>query len=285
MFNDNAADFGGALNLYSHSFITFKGGINSSVTFNNNKATQNGGAISLQKHCEITFQGTHTIQFHYNEATLGGAIKCNSNSDITMKESSLIIFSQNSAKLGGAIYNVMSNITVTDYSKLYFTYNIALQDGGAVFLDKQYHVVFTGGAETTFNYNTATDYGGAIYSRVDQSVINFNITNIYFDNNHARTAGRSVFINVPTLCNSSCLENSVLGVSEGSLQHNELNKHITTSPKKLQLYKPAECINNSSVGCDSYYVNNIMLGQEILIYACMYDYYDRLHWYRRVSSK
>ena len=106
-------------------------------------------------------------------------------------------------------------------------------------------------------------------------MFNFNTTNIHFVNNHARTAGSSVFINVPTLCDSSCLHNSILGISEGSLQNNELSKHITTSPRKLELYKPAECINNNNMGCVSYYVKNIMLGQEILIDACMYDYYDR----------
>ena len=153
--------------------------------------------------------------------------------------------------------------------------NIALQDDGAMFLHKQYQFILTDDAEIIFDFNTASDYGGAIYSRVDQSLINFNATKIHFVNNHARTAGSSVFINVPTLCNSSCLHNSILGVSEGSLQNNELSEHITTSPRKVELYKPAECIDNNNIGCVSYYVNNIMLGQEILIDACMYDYYDR----------
>ena len=156
-----------------------------------------------------------------------------------------------------------------------FTYNTALQDGRALFLDKQFTVILSCDANITFSFNTASDYGGAIYSRVDQSLINFNTTNIYFDNNHARTAGRSMFINVPTLCNSSCLHSSILAVTEDSLQYFGLSKHITTSPKKLILYKPAECIDNSNAECDSYYIKNIMLGQEILIDACMYDYYDR----------
>ena len=62
-------------------------------------------------------------------------------------------------------------------------------------------------------------------------MINFNTTNIHFDNNHARTAGSSMFINEPTLYNSDCLDNSVLDVSENSIQHNELSKHITISPR------------------------------------------------------
>ena len=275
MFYNNSASQGGALKFYSNSFIIFQGNNNSTVIFSNNKATQNGGAIYLRKSSKITFEANSTVKFHSNEATLGGAINCNSNSNIISKESANITFLQNIAKLGGAIYTVMSNITITDSSHLTFTYNTALQDGGALFLDKQFTVTLTGDANITFSFNTASDYGGAIYSRVDQSLINFNVANIYFDNNHARTAGHSVFINVPTLCNSSCLHNSILGVSEDNLQHNGLSKHITTSSKKLVLYKPAQCIDNSNVGCDSYYIKNIMLGQEILIDACMYDYYDR----------
>ena len=274
-FRGNVATIGGALNIYSHSCIEFQSGANSTVTFDSNKATQNGGAICLQKYSDMTFKGTVRVQFYNNKAVLGGAINCNSNSDITSKESPCIKFLQNIAKLGGAIYTMMSNITIKDNSKLILIYNLALQDGGALFLDEQFKVIITDDAEVMFSFNTASDYGGAIYSRVDQSVINFNITNIYFDDNYARTAGSSVFINVPTLCNSSCLNDSVLGVTGGSLQHNELSKHITTSPRKLELYKPAECINDSSRVCDAYYVKNIMLGQEILIDACMYDYYDR----------
>ena len=274
-FYNNSATQGGALNLYSYSYIVFQGGVKSTVIFDNNKVTQNGGAVYLQKNSAITFRGTHRVKFHYNEGTLGGAINCNSNSHIIFDGHLLITFSRNTAKLGGAIYTVMANITIGDNSKLTFTDNIALQDGGALFLDRQFSVIFTDDAKITFSFNTATDYGGAIYSRVDQSVINFNITDIHFDNNHARTAGSSVFINVPTLCNSSCLNNSVLGARDGNLQGNELSKYITTSPRKMKLYKPAECIDNNSVGCDSYYIENIMLGQEILIDACMYDYYDR----------
>ena len=270
-FTDNTAAFGGALFTFSHSVITIQGSSNSLIIFNNSKATQNGGAMCLQENSDVIFKGTVTVMFHNNEATLGGAINCNSNSKITSKEYVNLTFSQNNAKLGGGLYTMMSNITITENSRLKFTYNTALQDGGAMFLDKQFTVTLTGDAVITFSFNTASDYGGAIYSRIDQSMIKFNVTNIHFDNNHARTAGSTVFINVPTLCNSSCLQNSILGVSEDSLQHNSLSRRITTT-RKLEVYKPADCIN---VRCDSYYIKNIMLGQEILIDACMYDYYDR----------
>ena len=106
----------------------------------------------------------------------------------------------------------------------------------------------------------------------------FYTTNFKFYDNYARTAGKSVFINVPISCNSSCLRSSIIGISKQTLQHNPLNKHITTSPSKLELYRPAVCIDgseNETKECNSYYVNNIMLGQEILIDACMYDYFDQ----------
>ena len=270
-FKHNVAAFGGALNFYSRCFVTFQATANSTVIFDNNKATQNGGAINLQKYSDVIFQGKLTVKFHNNTATLGGAIYSNSNSNITLKENINIMFSLNNAKLGGAIYALTSNITITGKATLQFIYNTALQDGGALFLDKQYRVILTGDAVVTFSFNTASDYGGAVYSRVDESMINFNVSSIHFDNNHAKTAGSSVFINVPKLCNSSCLHNSILGVSEG----NELSKHITTSPRKFELYKLAECIDNSYIRCNSYFIKNIMLGQEILIDACMYDYYDR----------
>ena len=147
IFNGNAAAFGGALNLYSHFLIIFQGGSNYIIAFNNNKAAQNGGAISLQRNSEITFQVMHIVKFHNNEATLGGAIDCNGNSDITLRESSQIILLQNSSKLGGAIYTMISNIIITDNSQVLFTYNIALQDGGAMFLDKHY-LVKTHGSES-----------------------------------------------------------------------------------------------------------------------------------------
>jgi len=274
-FIDGMAEFGGALNIYSNSHVTFQGDANSKVTFDNNKAIQSGGAIYLHKTSDITFKGNLTVKYHNNTATLGGAVSSSSNSYITFEENSTIIFLYNNAKLGGGMFTTASNITVTDSNRIVFNFNTALQDGGAMFLDRQFKVILTNDAEITFTYNVASDYGGAIYTIIDESTINFNITNIHFSNNHARTAGSSVFISAPTQCNSSCLHNSVIGISKHSLQNSHLNKHFTTSPRKLELHEPAYCINNYDGECDSYYVNNIMLGQEILIDACMYDYYDQ----------
>ena len=43
------------------------------------------------------------------------------------------------------------------------------------------------------------------------------------------------------------------------------------------MFQPAVCTNGNenNTDCDSYFVNNVMLGEEVLVEACMYDYYNR----------
>ena len=54
-------------------------------------------------------------------------------------------------------------------------------------------------------------------------------------------------------------ENSIVGISKETLQYSQLNKHITTSPSKLEFYGPAVCIDDNkdkTKECNVYYVNN-----------------------------
>jgi len=52
--------------------------------------------------------------------------------------------------------------------------------------------------------------------------------------------------------------------------------HLQTPPSKLVLRDPAMCINDDNVtDCRKYYVSNIMLGQEIIINACVLNYYGK----------
>ena len=106
-------------------------------------------------------------------------------------------------------------------------------------------------------------------------VINFgNFTKLYFLENRADIAGRSIYINLPRHCNTSFLTNSVLKTNMSNLQN-----YITTSrtPKQLQLYNSKfQCTDLvSDTECDLFYIQSIMLGQKILLDACMYDCYDR----------
>ena len=278
VFNNNTAIKGGAINANSHCSVKFTGSHMSRVEFNNNKAIQNGGGMYLEANSDVTIEGNLSAEFSNNEAVLGGAMYVYNESYVINAENSTTTFSMNNAKMGGGIFASTSSISFTGNSTINFYNNKAWQDGGAIYLNNQFSIAFNDKAKLTFSYNTATDYGGAIYSKLAESNMNFNTTNFKFHDNYAKTASKSVFINVPISCNSSCLRNSIIGISTETLQHSQLNKHITTSPSKLQLYQPAVCIDNNQnyiEECNSYYFNNIMLGQEILIDACMYDYFDQ----------
>ena len=51
--------------------------------------------------------------------------------------------------------------------------------------------------------------------------------------------------------------------------------HIATPPNILKFDDPAICIDNDNdTQCNSYYVQNMMLGNEITLPACVLDYYD-----------
>ena len=277
-FNSNTAISGGAINANIYCSIVFAGSPISIVKFDSNKAIQNGGAIQLETDSSVTVKGSMTVEFSNNEAVLGGAIYGYNATKVTIAESSITTFSKNNAKMGGAIFVTISNMYFTGNSSIILYDNKAWQDGGAIYLDSPFIITFGDHTKLTFSANTASDYGGAIYGKIADSKMIFHTTNFKFLDNNARTAGKSVFINVPTSCNSSCLRSSILGIDKEILQHSQLDKHITTSPSKLELYQPAICIDenmNKTGECNTYYVSDIMLGQTIIFDACMYDYYDQ----------
>ena len=272
--NNIALISGGALTANADSYVAFHGSLISLVKFNNNKAVQYGGAINVAKNSAIVLNGNMTTKFINNEAILGGAVNVQDLSIITVTGNSTAMFIRNRANVGGAIYLETSNMSFTMNCSIEFCNNTAEQDGGAIYLDADFIVAFANNANITFDYNTASDYGGAVYGKISHSKLYFNTTNITFYNNHVKTAGNSMFINVPSSCNSSCVSNNIVGISSDSIEHTPLTQSITTTPKVLKLYKPV-CIKDDAKECSSYYVNNIMLGEEVLVSACMYDYYDR----------
>ena len=272
--NNIALISGGALTANTDSHITFHGSLMSMARFNNNKAVQYGGAINVMKNSVIVLNGNMTTKFINNEAILGGAVNIQDLSSITLAGNSTAKFIRNTANVGGAIYLETSNMSFTMNCSIEFCNNTAEQDGGAIYLDANFIVAFADNANITFDYNTASDYGGAVYGKMSHSKLYLNTTNITFYNNHVKTAGNSIFINVPSSCNSSCVSNNIVGISKDGMEHSPLTQSIATTPKVLKLYQPAICIEDTAKECSSYYVNNIMLGEEVLVSACMYDYYD-----------
>ena len=292
-FNNTLADNGGA--VYAVSTITLKG--NSAVTFNSNRANKNGGAFYINDQSIIRYAENCTVMYNSNKAdSNGGAMfidedvnvtfieKCNVtfcnntadinggafytdyNSTVNYTENSTVIFSSNRASLGGSVFS-KSSINIKGNSIVNFINNAALQDGGAIYLSDHSKFSLFNNSIVSFTDNTATDYGPAIFALLKESSINFNSSEIYFKGNLAGTIQKSVYVNIPKLCDSSCVNKRVNILNEKYLP-------ITTSPDRLKLYNPAKCINNNDTDCDVYYMNNIMLGQEFTFYACLLDYYN-----------
>ena len=265
-FSKNSATMGGAVNFHGNSNGTFE--VNSTLVVRNNSALQNGGAFHLEMGSYIEFKQPFKAHFDANEAVLGGAIYCSENSSIIFTDLSNILLSNNSAERGGAIIFTASKILYKSNSSIIFKYNIASQDGGAIYIADHSRITFMQGSNVTFSHNKAKDYGGAIF--YDKGIIDFTNSTVSFPHNSARI-GSSVYINLPTQCNSTCLNNKVLGINT---THDNLVDHITTSPSKIELYSSnIHLVNNQDLEYNSYYIHNIMLGQKILLDACMYDYY------------
>ena len=275
-FNENTAIDGGALYLQFESNIVFYN--NSLATFSNNTATTSGGAISFETNSRGVFGGTTRLSFSSNSATKsGGAMYLGNNVSLSFEKffdnaNPTKMFSQNSVETGGAIFMMISEIQI-DNNSVIFDNNTTRQDGGAIYSD-QSNLSFINDCNIIFSNNTAHDYGGAIYGifaiEMNDSALNINSTNVEFDKNDARIAGDSIYINLPQGCEQGCLSSRIL------VNVNDSIEHITTSSNELKLYATTRCINiTDNKECKVYYIDNIMLGQEILLDACMYDYYNK----------
>ena len=154
---------------------------------------------------------------------------------------------------------------------------------GAVFYIKYLtlnsKIIFTNESIVSFRSNIARRYGGVIYYNVSQlrntcysnshSLIFNNNALVEFKNNQARAAGNSIFFSISQSCNGT------LQYDEQSLIFGPSVGEVVMSPKRLKLYYPSQLINRSYRtdldNIDTYYINDIMLGQDIIIPACTVD--------------
>ena len=234
-FEDNTADKGGTL-YFSNSTIIFKQ--SSSISCYNNEAIRSGGVGYFTLNSEVIFEGNTTVRFDNNTALDGGTILADDHSKFVLKENSIAIFYNNLATIGGGAIKVIkgSSITVMNYSTINFSCNGA-QYGAAVFMD------------TT----------AMIINNCDTKCINFT-------NNIAKILGAFVYQDVTETCNSSCLRNSLVNIRD------EL---IATPPNELKFYDPAVCIDDDNdTQCNSYFVQNIMLGTELIIPTRVFNYHN-----------
>ena len=272
--NNNQANEGGAVYIWDNSNAIFEG--NSIVTINNNIASYDGGAFIIW-YSDVMFKGNTIAAINNNQAINGGAIHTQLKSSTVFHGSSVVTFDNNTASADGGALHAYNNcsVKVKGNSTIIFNNNQALGDGGAIYLNNQINVLLENYSTVTLFSNTADNYGGAIYSTITQITKYFTISEFKFSHNRAKEAGNLMYIDVPKLCTATCLIDLTVGISNNMLWNSLSDRLIATSPKTLRLHYPAKCISNDSVGCEKYYIDNIMLGQEITIPTCLLDYYNR----------
>ena len=264
--NNNARNNGGVIFSSQHSEITFKE--NTKASFKNNNA-YNGGIFYTTK-SSIIFKDTSLVTFYNNEVLQSGGVGYFSlNSKIMLQGKAIVKFDNNRAFGGGAVLvDDYSKFTVKENSTTLFYSNLATVGGGAMKIINNSNVTLMDYTIINFTNNDA-QYGAAMFMDITAGIVN-NCTNdtkcIYFTNNVAKILGNFMYQEVDVSCNSSCLNNSILGISD------EL---IATPPNELKLYDPATCNDNDNdTECNSYLVQNIMLGTEIVVPTCVYNYYN-----------
>ena len=292
--NNTARDNGGAILSHQFSNITFVG--NSTVTFNCNKADK-GGALYFDIESDGIFSEFANVSFHHNTASYGAAIFANVHCNIILTGKSSLTIAHNEAMQsgGGGYLNygssfiVQENASVTainnkalhgggicvknkarilfkDNSNASFYINVATVGGGAIKVFNDSIITLTDCTTINFTDNNA-QYGGAIFLDTNAVMINnSDNTSVYFINNTAKLLGNAVYQEATWLCNSSCKINRTSGIN---------SEFIATPPNELKFYHPAICIDgDDDMLCKQYYVQNVMLGKEIAIPACVLDYYN-----------
>ena len=277
--NNKAKNNGGTIFTDDQSNITFEG--NSTITFDVNKAVNNGGAV-YSVHSRITFKGNSKVIFEENEAKSDGGAMFVVNSNMTFQGNSIVTFYNNTANTNGGAYYVHNSYVISkDFSSIMFNENTASQDGGAIYLSLSTPAVLSDfqhidKSNKTFYNNSAGYYGGAVYMPLKTSfssdVLVYIPADIYLNGNTAWRVPNAVYLYAPNICDKNCLTHYISAITNNS----GINyTNIATNPNKLILYNTAICINGSDTNCDTYYMSNVMLGQEITFDACVLDFFDQ----------
>ena len=296
-FDKNIAEKIAGVLYFALSNIVFKE--NSSISVTNNKATSYGGGLYFDKNSDVLFTEFAKITFQYNRAFYGGAIVANDHSNITVTGNAVLSFVSNEAtQSGGAGYFKYScNFIIKENAMVNFYYNKAFQ-GGSVSINGDTKSMITGKSTASFHDNLATvsggavnivnkssiilneyinikfinnnaQYGGAIFLDATAVLVNSSYINcINFTNNIAKVLGNSIYQDTAKFCNSSCLSNRIVNID---------SQFLATPPNELKFYDQAVCIDNDQnvIHCSNYYMQDIMLGTEIVIPACVLDYYNQ----------
>ena len=257
---------GGALYFDYNSDVLFSNFTN--ITLHHNNAIY-GGAILANDHFNITLTGSSKSLFVSNKATQsGGAGYFSSPCNFIMKENAIVLFDNNTAIQGGAVWTDHDiKLIFKGSSTAFFYNNLAIEGGGAVKALSNSNILLKDYTSIKFTNNSA-QYGGAIFIDTTATMVNnSDIKCMDFTNNIARILGNSVYQDASEFCTSSCLSNRMMGIN---------HKFVYTRPNELKFNNPAICIDtDNNTQCNSYYVQNIMLGESIIIPLCAFDYYNQ----------
>ena len=272
--NNTATHSGGTIHCDSQSTVFL--GDNTSIKFINSTAETGGACYILQSNMLCTGNSSMTIA--YNSANLGGAFY-GYQSSINFKENTSVTFTGNNAENGGAVYTVQSSLTFADDSSVTFINNLVTESGGAIHISHNFTTIFQDNSHIAFYHNIANRYGGGIYvefTHSSQTTVTIEIIEIKFLGN-AALRGSKVYADIPRSCDDICLQNSIIGINNyASFISSSLYSYVNTPPKKLEFYNSVTCIEHNTNGdCQIYRTRNIMLGQEIIIDACVLDYFDQ----------
>ena len=239
-FDNNRAFDGGGMLATTHSKISFED--HALVDFCGNQATISGGAGYLTAYCTVTFKHNSNVKFENNNALFGGAIYLHNESNITFEEESNTLFNKNTATNNGGAINILinSSVLIKNHAGITFSTNVG-QYGGAMYFDTTH---------TTFTLNGH-----------ENSTLNF-------ISNAGTITGDSIYFESTGSSEENYLNNRIIGIE------NKTKRFITTPPRKLEFYDLAKCTDddNESANCDTYYVNHLMLGEEVNIPVCVLDY-------------
>ena len=264
-FDKNTADNGGSFYLANSSIIFTD---SSAILFSNNTARRNGGVGYSSLNSKLIFECTTVVRFYNNLAELNAGVLYSAHSYILFKGNSSLTSTNNTVAFNGGAFNLdlKSNASFSQFTNLTFCGNKATY-GGAILANDHSGITVSGNSVLLFADNRAAQYGGAIFLDLTAVMIN-NCSNkncINFTDNIANVLGNSLYQNVLQLCENSSYSNMVVDIS---------NKFIATPPKELIFYYPAVCVNKDDIQCNVYHIQNIMLGTEIIIPACVFDYYN-----------
>jgi len=205
----------------------------------------------------------------------------NYSSDTTSLKVKKCIFANNS---GTTFYLVNSHVLFLEGLTV-FESNTG-EHGGALYLDLNSTITFDAKSTVIFRENKALRYGGAIFCNVstyNDCYKNFNNfifydqnSNVNFDNNVAIIGGNSIYLSISQSCDTMFKGHS-------SVTTHALSNQTITSPMELILLHPAESVNSTRIQqgdteipgileYSTYFINNVMLGHDINILACVYDY-------------